>query len=132
MGQTPARTDALLPQLETGKINCVRRPHCGRLSPCACLGQRRSRVKVRNQSGADWLGCQTSTDESHVAFEVGADLFGCLAGGRVVRLYRHRSRERGYRAYPVLYLRGDIPGPAGLGPDGLSSIARATAAALDS
>jgi len=35
MGQTAARTDALMSQSETGKINCVRRPHCGRLSPAA-------------------------------------------------------------------------------------------------
>jgi hypothetical protein len=29
------RTDALLPQLETGKINCVHLPRFGRLSPGA-------------------------------------------------------------------------------------------------
>src|ERR1700687_1667741 len=30
------RTDALVPQPETGKISCVHRPYCGRLSPSAC------------------------------------------------------------------------------------------------
>jgi hypothetical protein len=34
------RTDALVPQPETGKISCVRRPCCGRLSPSACARQR--------------------------------------------------------------------------------------------
>ncbi len=29
------RTNALVPQPETGKINCVHRPHYGRLSPSA-------------------------------------------------------------------------------------------------
>jgi hypothetical protein len=29
------RTDALVPQPETGKISCVHRPHYGRLSPSA-------------------------------------------------------------------------------------------------
>jgi hypothetical protein len=31
------RTDALVPQPETGKIGCVHRPYCGRLSPSACV-----------------------------------------------------------------------------------------------
>src|SRR5437667_11402020 len=32
-GQASARTDALVSQSETGKINCVHDPHSGRLSP---------------------------------------------------------------------------------------------------
>jgi len=42
-GQTPTRTDALLPQSETGKINCVRRPRYGRLSPGAGVIERAAR-----------------------------------------------------------------------------------------
>jgi hypothetical protein len=36
-GLDATRTDALLSQLETGKINCVHLPHCGRLAPGAGL-----------------------------------------------------------------------------------------------
>jgi len=35
------RTDALLPQAETGKITCVQHLRCGRLSPGAGLFEQR-------------------------------------------------------------------------------------------
>jgi hypothetical protein len=35
-GLDETRTDALVPQPETGKISCVHHPRCGRLSPGAC------------------------------------------------------------------------------------------------
>jgi len=35
-GLDKTRTDALVPQPETGKISCVHRPRYGRLSPGAC------------------------------------------------------------------------------------------------
>jgi hypothetical protein len=34
-GLDKTRTDALVPQPETGKIDCVHHPRCGRLSPGA-------------------------------------------------------------------------------------------------
>ena len=37
-GLDKTRTDALVPQPETGKISCVHHPRCGRLSPGACEG----------------------------------------------------------------------------------------------
>jgi hypothetical protein len=44
-GLDATRTDALLPQLETGKINCVHLPRCGRLSPGVCVGSTPSRPR---------------------------------------------------------------------------------------
>src|SRR5262245_35804777 len=37
-GLDATRTDALLSQLETGKINCVHLPRCDRLPPGVCAG----------------------------------------------------------------------------------------------
>jgi hypothetical protein len=39
-GLDETRTDALMPQPETGKISCVHHPRYGRLPPDACINQR--------------------------------------------------------------------------------------------
>src|SRR5438874_537216 len=40
------RSDALVPQPETGKISCVRLPRCGRLPPGGACGERAAHQEV--------------------------------------------------------------------------------------
>src|ERR1022692_2696304 len=51
------RTDALLSQSETGKINRVRLPHCGRLPPGACRKETRTGGFGSSMTGAAFV-CQ--------------------------------------------------------------------------
>ena len=45
------RTDALLSQLETGKINCVHLPRCDRLPPGVCIGITQIRPRSSDRHG---------------------------------------------------------------------------------
>src|SRR5579863_9289630 len=57
------------------------------------------------------------------ASEVGADFLCGVGDRRRPRLYRHIGGLGGYRPISVLCLRGDLPGPAGSGPDDLPGVA---------
>lgn len=51
-GLDKTRTDALVPQPETGKRSCVRHPRCGRLSPGACEDNAERRGKFGGSCGS--------------------------------------------------------------------------------
>ncbi|HUI97179.1 MAG TPA: hypothetical protein VLX44_15590 [Xanthobacteraceae bacterium] len=58
------RTDALVPQLETGKINCVHLPHYGRLPPGAPDINARTMQLVSTSRRGRGEGCEVRATSS--------------------------------------------------------------------